>query len=675
MTEKRYCHAAVTINDHQMLVFGGTRIFPFPKSVGTVEEFDIRTNKWTKSQPKMPCPRADLVAVTTEEGDVHVIGGRDAYCFRMRADKLSLADNVWTDDRCDLPFPRASHAAARVMDKIVVVGGVFGQNAFLYPSTTPIWLDLTTGIWTPLPKKPSSAVRIKCAAVGIGETVYVIGGQNRLSKDLASMEAFNIRTKQWTELPDMLEPRSGHAAVAVGQRIIVVGGVGMNTGEMYDIATSQWSPLPRMRVPRWGAALAAPGGNKVIITGGSRGPNNFEISAEVEQLMLFPPQHAGQTDKEEGTFSKFFQELMETDTQSIERRLIDLVPFIRDVHQMKIYYTVVAAYLRGGLIQEPFAADCIKNGLKTSGETCIFNPSDNATFNLILDKAQDDKYITKHERYTFGSEAIIALTRNSEYIQEIVKAIHVNTADIKGLEANLGAVTNSVKSIMKGLKQKQKTKAILGFTSTVLNLVSMGVGGSLLTCLDSIVDFGDISHLTAVITVAEDSELLQYVQLGIAIAKDPNRTLEEAIENGDDHFLVILSASAILVQDFQVVQETYQSGAQAQAPAQQAQSSMFVNAMLSEEDEKNLPLHAAVKYSDEALLTKAIQDQASINTVDSQGRSAMDMAALTGQIGLMALIEQNGGQFMLYSQARGQALANKRSQFVDDYREQIRDSL
>lgn len=689
MIKKRCFHATVTIDEHRILVLGGARSIPGVNYVGTVEEFDIQTNAWSRSRPKMPYARAHMAAVTSEEGEVHVIGGADVLA-RQRADKLRLATNVWTRNWCDLPSDRFCHAAARVGDKIVVVGGMFDSWQLIACHTSPILLDLTTRKWKKLPE-PSSAERVHCAAVGIGETVYVIGGHDRFSNDLDSMEAFNIQTNTWTKLPSMSIPRSGHAAVAVGQRIVVVGGKDMNSVEMYDIDTSQWSPLPPMSVPRWGAALAAPGGDRVIVTGGLRGPTYNESFDSVEQLML-PPQRVGQGDEEEPKSSKFFVMLMEPDTLSMHLKLAALAPLIEEVHQMKIYYTLVATCCRLGLIEQFDAAQLIEKGLTTSYKTCI-NHEITPIYQLILKKAQDDKYVTDQKFYELNNRAMEEVIMHSDRIQNIVQAIRANTANIKGLEANLAAVTNAVNSIKKGLQCKQRKQAVLGFTSMVLNVLCMGVGESLLACLDSIVDFGDISHLETIIEAAQDSEFLQYLNEGIDIANDPNEALESALGDGN-HPLVILCASAVLVQDFQDVQEAFQIEVDAKAPAQatsqaptqataqatsQATSqatAMFNDAMLSVAEEAVLPLHAAVKYSDRELLEERIQQvQANINVVDSQGRTAMDMAALTGQIELMNLIKNNGGECKLQDLIRMRAIARARADYAENYRAQIQASL
>jgi len=75
----------------------------------------------------------------------------------------------------------------------------------------------------------------------------------------------------------------------------------------------------------------------------------------------------------------------------------------------------------------------------------------------------------------------------------------------------------------------------------------------------------------------------------------------------------------------------------------------FRDADLSLEDEKKLPFHAAVKFKDLESLKETIQKtdandlSSSINAVDSEGRTALDLAARTGQCHMVNFLESQGG--------------------------------
>jgi ankyrin repeat protein len=96
---------------------------------------------------------------------------------------------------------------------------------------------------------------------------------------------------------------------------------------------------------------------------------------------------------------------------------------------------------------------------------------------------------------------------------------------------------------------------------------------------------------------------------------------------------------------------------------------IYPDAILVEEDEEELELHAAVKYGDKELLREALQQvlPSDVNAKDSNGRTALDLAALTGQLGLIVLLKEQGGQFEIKSGARMRAIARKRSEQVATY--------
>jgi ankyrin repeat protein len=61
-----------------------------------------------------------------------------------------------------------------------------------------------------------------------------------------------------------------------------------------------------------------------------------------------------------------------------------------------------------------------------------------------------------------------------------------------------------------------------------------------------------------------------------------------------------------------------------------------------------------------------------INKVDSMGRTALDLAALTGQLDLVKRLEDAGGEFHYKNGPRMVAIANQRSKDVLEYLEEVR---
>jgi ankyrin repeat protein len=105
----------------------------------------------------------------------------------------------------------------------------------------------------------------------------------------------------------------------------------------------------------------------------------------------------------------------------------------------------------------------------------------------------------------------------------------------------------------------------------------------------------------------------------------------------------------------------------------------FKDSMLPAEDETNLDLHAAVKYSDRDLLQELIEKSSNgseaVNALDSKGRTCCDLAALTGQIEILDYLQGVGGSFAFKSGARMRAIARRRAPFVSNYHEMVESEL
>jgi ankyrin repeat protein len=113
------------------------------------------------------------------------------------------------------------------------------------------------------------------------------------------------------------------------------------------------------------------------------------------------------------------------------------------------------------------------------------------------------------------------------------------------------------------------------------------------------------------------------------------------------------------------------------------------DAVLSEHEEDNFPLHSAVKFGYMRFVEKEIQNANNINTidgdysnsniiinkVDSIGRTALDLAALTGQLDLVKRLVDAGGEFHYKNGPRMTAIANQRSKDVVKYLEEVRKIL
>eukprot|EP00957_Ditylum_brightwellii_P029598 2236712-Ditylum_brightwellii.AAC.1 len=120
-------------------------------------------------------------------------------------------------------------------------------------------------------------VRCFPAAAAVGENIYIAGGYARRNMQ-STVECYDTNTQRWNETNPMHTKREGHAAVPLGNSIVVMGGYQLSLAEQYNTATGQWSTFPSMNEVRFGCAAAVLNG-RIIVVGG-RDSGRFLSSAE-----------------------------------------------------------------------------------------------------------------------------------------------------------------------------------------------------------------------------------------------------------------------------------------------------------------------------------------------------------------------------------------------------------
>ena len=390
----------------------------------------------------------------------------------------------------------------------------------------------------------------------------------------------------------------------------------------------------------------------------------------------------------DGEIAPFYDKLIKINKKDVNvatRLLGELSSFIEDVHEMKIYYTYVACYYRMSLIEQDDAGTFIKNGLLTVSTKCQDRYSV-VMFKLINEKAYEDGYLTRWDFH--DGDQLAEHAGLQPKFESLVEAIRANTARIEGLEANLVAVNKSVNQIRKGLRRKYRIEAVTGFISAVINAISMGIGGGVVNAaaaFHTVIDFGDIDHLKE--NFADNAALLDQVNEGLALADEivvmaEGRLSDSKLKNvvNDEKDVVI-----VLVVAAKLVQQPNWSGnlgispthppavadgtaAEATIPESGAVEgdNTFADAELDEEEERGLPLHAAIKFGEKDYLKELLEtmDQGDVNQLDSKGRTAADFAALCGEEDLLELIKSHGGKFHVKSEARMRAIARKRAPYA-----------
>lgn len=125
--------------------------------------------------------------------------------------------------------------------------------------------------------------------------VLVVGGRGTdATKELASTELWNPKTRRFAAGPPLSVGRSGHTATRLPDgRVLVVGGAtrvdsdagvhleALRSTELFDPRTNRWSPGPPLLEPRnWHTATLLPHG-EVLVVGGAREQKTHLASVEL----------------------------------------------------------------------------------------------------------------------------------------------------------------------------------------------------------------------------------------------------------------------------------------------------------------------------------------------------------------------------------------------------------
>ena len=172
---------------------------------------------------------------------------------------------------------RVGHSATLLPDgKVLLAGGLAGRIFEGGPgivSTTETY-DPATGHFTAGPAMGTP--RTGHAAVLLrNKKVLILGGEDNDERPLASAETYDPASHRFSAAASMLVPRVAHAAVILQDgRVLVTGGVNrrnsaLASAEIYDPSIATWQAAGDMTSPREKHAATLLPDGRVLITGGS----------------------------------------------------------------------------------------------------------------------------------------------------------------------------------------------------------------------------------------------------------------------------------------------------------------------------------------------------------------------------------------------------------------------
>jgi N-acetylneuraminic acid mutarotase len=253
---------AATAVAGEIVVVGGF-VGSTGQNSGRVDAYNPRTNRWRRL-PELPAA-VDHPMATAYRGKLYVVGGYGVARERRTAAYVLERGN-WRR-LAPMPEGRAAAGAVVIGSKLYVVGGVgprgLARRALVY--------DLRRGRWSSF---PGPTPREHLAVTASGGRIYVLAGRRAgIDTNVTTFESYQPgRSRSWTRLPSIPDPRGGTAAAALAGQIVSVGGEEPQgtIGEVYAYAirTRRWRRLPDLPTPRHGLGVVALNGRVYAVAGG-----------------------------------------------------------------------------------------------------------------------------------------------------------------------------------------------------------------------------------------------------------------------------------------------------------------------------------------------------------------------------------------------------------------------
>lgn len=224
------------------------------------------TGIWRENAP-MTSARAKLSAANVG-GVIYVAGGAGISGPRSSFDLYDPLGDLWRPQP-PMPEGREQFGMAAIGDKVFISGGLSG-NGHQGQLSSDLWLfDTGQGIWIQKSSMPRS--RRGHAMVAVGDLLYVIGGAGA---EPSKLMAYDVAKDQWEILPTVLSiPRSNFGVTVIGNSIYTIGGVSLagkqlSLAERYDVKSGKWTAMPDLGAARSGLVAGVLDG-RVHVAGGA----------------------------------------------------------------------------------------------------------------------------------------------------------------------------------------------------------------------------------------------------------------------------------------------------------------------------------------------------------------------------------------------------------------------
>ena len=253
-----------------------------------------QTPAWEKLALHGECTARHEAALAALNGKLYLIGGRGL----KPVEEFDPAAHAWRKLK-PTPMELNHFQALAVGYRIAVVGAMMGR----YPKEQCVpalwWFDPAKDEWIKGVAMPVGRARGGAGAVLLDDKIYLIGGNTNghWNGFVSWVDVLDLKSGQWTALPDAPHARDHFQAVLVDGKIVAAGGrttfaqnnhtfdLTVPEVDVFDPVLQQWTTLTA-NIPTSRAGCCAVGRDgKVIVIGGESGKQS-SAHAEVEALTL-----------------------------------------------------------------------------------------------------------------------------------------------------------------------------------------------------------------------------------------------------------------------------------------------------------------------------------------------------------------------------------------------------
>ena len=242
----RYCDQ----DKFNVLVCGHYKCGKFGSTINQIDGNNFQT---VKCLPSMIQQRTWIEAAYLK-GEIYVFGENGKSVKSV--EKYSISTGTW-HHVAEMNGGRWSFCACPFMDRIVIIGGCFG--------------DKTTNLCSQFdPKERSCKIMAAmnearyCASCAVFDGRIVVAGGQNFEEDyrLDTVESYDFFADKWTQMPDMYGEKVGHSLVAVRNKLFVID-YDPDTCEVFDKTSGKFVALESPFGYRLDAAISI--GNKIVI--------------------------------------------------------------------------------------------------------------------------------------------------------------------------------------------------------------------------------------------------------------------------------------------------------------------------------------------------------------------------------------------------------------------------